>query len=282
MTRGRLDEVGLAELDVVRFNDGVNPWAPVRTVESGFKPSLAKYRRLVRKWAFDGLGAVADLGCGYGKWSMFLAEVNDRLYGVERNAAGVDLCRKLAAFLELDNAEFEAADVRDVPRPDASFDGVWCNNVVQFVDRGRLLDECARLLKPGGALFLGIANSTGRVLEKFFDGYAAGGLEHATTRWALESLRRGPLFDGRPNYTTAETIGETLARHGLELSEGFEIAVRRQADGRATAFREELEDLPALAARLARDERLARDFAAHPDLAKAFPRHIEVRATKPL
>ena len=44
VTRGRLDEVGLAELDVVEFNDGVNPWAPVRTVESGFKPRLSRFR----------------------------------------------------------------------------------------------------------------------------------------------------------------------------------------------------------------------------------------------
>ena len=282
--RGRIDEVDLASFDVVEFNGGVNPWEPVRSVHSSFKPGPAPFRRSVREWGFDGLGSVIDLGCGYGRWSMFLAEANDRLVGLERNAAGVELCRKLAAHFALDNAEFAAGDVRDVPWPDASFDGAWCNNVVQFVDRGKLLDECRRLLEPGGSLFLGVANSTGRVLEKFFAGYAKGGLAHNTTRWALTSLRQGPLDDGRPNYTTLETIGETLERHGLELV----TCRRRDKSGRGvelqpdTPFQEELHDLPALAARLESDERLAAELARHPQLANAFPQHVEALARKPL
>lgn len=281
--RGRIDEVDLATFDVVEFNGGVNPWDPVPSTHKSFKKGAGYHRRAVRVSGFEGLGRVIDLGCGYGRWSMFLAEVNEWLYGIERNAAGVELCRRLAAHFELDNAEFEAGDVRDVPQPDASFDGIWCNNVIQFVERGQLLDECRRLLRPGGLLFLGVANSTGRILEKFFSGYAKGGLEHNTTRWALTSLKRGPLFDGRPNYTTPETIGETLRRHGLELTS---CMVRTRTDETAalaedTPFRGELRDLPGLAARLEAEERLAAEFARQPELARAFPLHVEALATRP-
>lgn len=280
--RTRIDEVDLARLDVVEFNGGVNPWHPVPSIHQSFKPGAAYHRQGVREWGFAGLGEVVDLGCGYGRWSMFLAEVNDRLYGVDRNEGGIELCRKLAAHLGVDNAEFEVGDVRRVARPDGSFDGVWCSNVVQFIDRGRLLDECARLLRPGGALFLGVANSTGRVLEKFFEGHAQGGLAHGMTRWALTSLRQGPMLDGRPNYTTPETLGETLERHGLELVRLREAGVpgRPTAPPAGTPFFDELEDLPALAARLEADEQLAAEFARHPVLANAFPQDVEALARR--
>ena len=92
-----------------------------------------------------------------------------------------------------------------------------------------------------------------------------------------------PLSDGRPNYTTLETIAETLERRGFELSASAELNWPDRGDPPVgLPFQDELEDLPALAARLETDARLAAEFARYPELANAFPQHIQARATKPL
>ena len=189
--RGSIDEeADLETLDLRRFNDGVDPWAPVRMMQTGFKRGRGFYRETVAKWGFVELGRVIDVGCGYARWSVFLAEVNERLYGIERNEGGVVLSRNLSAHLGLGNTEYDVGDVSEIPCEAESFDGAWCFGVAHVVDRARMLREIHRILVPGGALFLGAFNSTARVLEKFFEGYRAGGLSADKTRFALRALRR--------------------------------------------------------------------------------------------
>jgi ubiquinone/menaquinone biosynthesis C-methylase UbiE len=46
-------------------------------------------------------------------------------------------------------------DVKDIPRPDASFDAVICLAVLEHVDKPWLaMDEMYRVLRPGGKLFM--------------------------------------------------------------------------------------------------------------------------------
>ncbi|MEV5047145.1 methyltransferase domain-containing protein [Streptomyces griseoincarnatus] len=52
-----------------------------------------------------------------------------------------------------DRVEFRVGDVRSLPFPDGSFDAVWASNVVSFVDdKQAMLQECHRVLVPGGTL----------------------------------------------------------------------------------------------------------------------------------
>src|SRR5262249_22780150 len=137
----------------------------------------------------------------------------------EWNEEAVALASKLAAHFGLDNARFQVADVTDLKADSAQFDGVWCYNTMQFVDRTKTLNEINRILKPGGKLFLGVYNGVGRVIEKFFQGYAKGGISAAATKFALRGLREGPMYDGKGNYASADVIDEVLKRHGFKRLE---------------------------------------------------------------
>ncbi len=56
--------------------------------------------------------------------------------------------------------------LEELPFEDASFDWIWCRDVLVHVDASRGLAECARVLRPGGALLAYVTLATER-LEPF-------------------------------------------------------------------------------------------------------------------
>ena len=97
--------------------------------------------------------AVLDLGCGDGALTSAFASQHLRAYGVDldvqRLAQGQrgDAGGGLAAFLS-SNAE-------SLPFASGRFDAVISVSVLQYVDWRRVVDECLRILRPGGrAAFL--------------------------------------------------------------------------------------------------------------------------------
>ena len=248
---------------------------PAGYLANGFGGEAAYFRRAVRRRGFAGLGRVADAGAGFGRWSPFLAEVNDEVVAFDRNPRGVELGRKLADRFALDNLRFEQADLAALPAADAAFDGVWCNNVLQFTDRGAVLREFNRVLPVGGSLAILMFNGGGGVLETFFGGYARGGLEDHGARFALQCLKNGPLHNGRANYGTIQSAQPMLAQFGFALKE------RPQARFRSRGTRiDGGEDLAALARRLESDAAFRDDFARRPRFADAFPVTLDLLAIK--
>jgi cyclopropane fatty-acyl-phospholipid synthase-like methyltransferase len=100
---------------------------------------------------------VLDVGCGTGSPACHLAEQFDvRVLGITTSSAGVTLATARAAERGLsDLARFERRDGTDNGLPDASFDRVWVLESSHLMrDRDALMDECARVLKPGGRMVL--------------------------------------------------------------------------------------------------------------------------------
>ena len=98
--------------------------------------------------------ALLDAGCGAGGFLSFAETLGifDRLVGVDVSEEGIELARRAVP-----NAELAVAPVEALPFPDASFDVVVCNDVLQHVleeDVEQAIGELRRVLKGDGALFL--------------------------------------------------------------------------------------------------------------------------------
>jgi cyclopropane fatty-acyl-phospholipid synthase-like methyltransferase len=101
---------------------------------------------------------VLDVGCGDGQTSCFLAEhFGCRVIGISTGKKGVDKARRLSRARGLSRrVAFRLRDGMDNGFPDGSFDRVWVIQSSHFMlDKRRLLDECVRVLRPGGRLALG-------------------------------------------------------------------------------------------------------------------------------
>src|SRR5205085_4499604 len=70
-----------------------------------------------------------DCGCGPGSITLDLAEViaPEMAFGVDREPSQIALAHALAARRGMANARFGAADVYELPFPDASFDAAFAN-----------------------------------------------------------------------------------------------------------------------------------------------------------
>lgn len=87
---------------------------------------------------------VLDLGCGHGWDSAALAAAGARVVAldVEVASAAVALSRGVPGL---------SGDALQLPFTAATFDGVYCSNIVEHVPSvPRLFDEIGRVLRPGG------------------------------------------------------------------------------------------------------------------------------------
>lgn len=103
-------------------------------------------------------GRVLDAGCGGGGMPLSLAEEAAAVVGIDPaprfQHAGVQLGRER----RLSHLHFAQADGMALPFPNGSFDLVLSHAVIEHVaDAPLYLRECARVLAPGGHLYLSTA-----------------------------------------------------------------------------------------------------------------------------
>jgi SAM-dependent methyltransferase len=96
---------------------------------------------------------VLAAGCGVGHEAR---HIRGRLGG---EVVGVDADLRVEARLAEDGLTLMRASVLDLPFPDGHFDAVFYHHVIEHVsDPPRSLAELARVLRPGGWLYVGTPN----------------------------------------------------------------------------------------------------------------------------
>ncbi len=116
----------------------------------GAIPSLRKraYYSLKLRLPWTGEGRLLDVGCGSGMFLLYMRALGWQVVGVDIDAQAVEACRQvgLTAY---------AGTLEEQRFPEASFDAITMSHVIEHIsDPLRLLQECYRILKPGG--YLGI------------------------------------------------------------------------------------------------------------------------------
>ena len=119
-----------------------------------------KLHHLLRLVAFDGYRgrSVLEVGCGAGVDLARFAKGGAEVTGVDLAASAIDLAR---ANFEQQGLKglLQVADGECLPFPDNSFDLIYAHGVVQYTaDPQRLVEECRRVLKPGGEAVFQVYN----------------------------------------------------------------------------------------------------------------------------
>lgn len=110
------------------------------------------YRATLQEWVarleLEKGAKILELGCGPGNLTASLADMNFRVVGADKSPAMIAQARKIET-----GARFVQADALDLPMQAQEFDVVLLASLINLVpDRALLLQEAARVLKPGGVI----------------------------------------------------------------------------------------------------------------------------------
>lgn len=124
-------------------------------------------RLLARVRGTAGPLQVADIGCGAGTCSRLWAMRGHAVHGLDVNAPLIELARTRAAEAGLSIA-FRVGSATQLPYADAQMDVVLLPELLEHVaDWESCLKEAARILAPGGLLYLSTTNVLCPVQEEF-------------------------------------------------------------------------------------------------------------------
>ena len=132
---------------------------------TGFFTDLDQYHfeklhHLLRLVDFDGYRGkrVLEVGCGAGTDLVRFARGGASVTGVDLSKSAIELARRNFEQQGL-QADLREADGEHLPFPDDAFDLVYAHGVVQYTSNGeRLVEECRRVLRPGGEAIFQVYN----------------------------------------------------------------------------------------------------------------------------
>jgi SAM-dependent methyltransferase len=119
-----------------------------------------KLHHLLRLVDFNGCRGkrVLDVGCGAGTDLVRFARGGAEVTGIDLSSSAVELARRNFEQQGL-TADLREADGEHLPFPDDTFDLVYAHGVVQYASDGRrLVEECRRVVKPGGEAVFQVYN----------------------------------------------------------------------------------------------------------------------------
>ena len=229
---------------------------------------LERLRRYLPDFQVEG-ARMLDVGCGDAGVPIAFAEAGAEAVGVEPFERSVER-GKVRAEEHGVRLELHQAFAESLPFPDASFDLVVLDNVLEHVrDRDRTLAEIRRVLRPGGILYLvtpkpfalyslwsdphyamaGLVLLPRPLQVWYFERVRGGGEGNygvgviPTRRWVLGRLRRsGFQLLASPRDLWLDYVRSKILRPG-EISTGLKRRVARwverhpgATDGRLTSW----------------------------------------------
>ena len=171
------------------------------------------FGRLAGIWQVPERAVVLDIGSGAGTFVLACRRRGLVAFGIEpdRIGQGAALTSIQIARRRLADSVFAAALGEQLPFRDASFDLITMDQVMEHVsDQAAVLRQAARVLKPGGTIYLSSPNYL-RFYEPHYKIFWFPLLPKILGRLYLAARGRNPVMLNQITYTTNKRL-QALAR----------------------------------------------------------------------
>ena len=141
------------------------PGYPERDSLSGLRARAGRsaFAQLLDR-SIAGDAVIAEVGCGTGQLSLYLATADRRVVGADLSRASLALAQDAARRYGLPSARFIETDLRSPGLRRGAFDVVISSGVLHHTPDPRAsFHALARLARPGGAIVLGLYNAFARL-----------------------------------------------------------------------------------------------------------------------
>jgi 2-polyprenyl-3-methyl-5-hydroxy-6-metoxy-1,4-benzoquinol methylase len=164
----------------------------------------ATFDQLAGVWSFPENATILDIGSGVGAFVIACHRRGLRAYGIEpdRIGQGGSITAIQIASRRTEHQVFTVATGEVLPFSERSFDLVTMNQVMEHVsDQKAVLREAARVLKPGGAIYVACPNYL-RFYEPHYKIFWFPLLPKTLGRLYLRVRGRSPALLNQITYTT--------------------------------------------------------------------------------
>ncbi len=194
-----------------------------RAIERGqVARAREEYRGALAKFVTLRGARALDVGCQCGALAVALAEAGADVTGVDVSEPLLDGARARARGYGVP-ARFVRAEGEALPFADASFDLVTLVDVIEHVaDAARTVAECARVLRPGGTLFLKGPNRLSPrwlISDPHYQFFGISPLPPSIARFYVTRVRGLPRYDVG-TFPVGLSVRAWLARGGLTVVSG--------------------------------------------------------------
>jgi SAM-dependent methyltransferase len=123
----------------------------------------SRFARLLDE-AIAGDARIAEIGCGTGQMSLYLARAERMVIGADLTRASLALGAAAARRFGIDRLLFVETDIASAGLRPAAFDVVYCSGVLHHTPDPRAsFRRIVELARPGGMIILGLYNSMARL-----------------------------------------------------------------------------------------------------------------------
>jgi SAM-dependent methyltransferase len=188
-------------------------------ITSQWSMDLGYYRTRLEDLGLRG-EVLVDMGCGAGTWALAAGGYVRKVVALDLSPTRLAVARQAAALFGIKNVSFTRSDARCAPLRDSAAAFVLLYNTLPYVPSWRsAIQEAARILKPGGRLFLGWADS-GMMMFHALRALTGGGVGELRLALRIAAGRLASLAGeaaGAPMTLSRKVVEAALRTHGFRL-----------------------------------------------------------------